>query len=96
MGLVLGGKYIWCLDKVVIFMGFEQAGAKRCGGHSKVVNWGSNASRKWGALFIRKGGSHYVILPHCKNFILSLACHCKIFYRIPFFIILLFFLFCIY
>ena len=29
-----------------IFMGFGQAGAKRCGGCFKVINWGGNASHK--------------------------------------------------
>ena len=31
MGLVVGGNYVWYLMIVVIFMGFGQAGAKRCG-----------------------------------------------------------------
>ena len=29
--LVVGGNYVWYLMIVVIFMGFGQAGAKRCG-----------------------------------------------------------------
>ena len=54
VGLVVGGNYVWCLVIVVIFMGFGQAGAKRC--------WSGNACLKSGSLFIGKGGSHYVIL----------------------------------
>ena len=54
LGLVVGGNYVWCLVIVVIFLGFGQAGAKRC--------WSGNACLKSGSLFIGKGGSHYVIL----------------------------------
>ena len=40
MGLVVGRNYVWCLVIVVIFMGFVQAGAKRCVGCLKVIIWG--------------------------------------------------------
>ena len=50
-GLVVGRNYVWCLDIAVIFMGFEQAGAKRCGEWFKVINWGGNASHERGILF---------------------------------------------
>ena len=30
VGLVVGGNYVWYLMIVVIFMGFGEAGAKRC------------------------------------------------------------------
>ena len=39
VGHVLGGNYVWCLVIVVMLMRFGQAGAKRCGGLFKVMNW---------------------------------------------------------
>ena len=39
VGLVVARNYVWYLVIVVIFMGFGQAGAKRCGGYLKVINW---------------------------------------------------------
>ena len=48
------------------------------------------------AVFMGKGGFHYVILLYW-NFIASLTGYCKLFYRIPLFtILLLFYLFDIY
>ena len=38
VGLVVGRNYVWYLVIVVIFMGFGQAGAKRCGGCLKVIS----------------------------------------------------------
>ena len=48
VGLVVGGNYVWYPMIVVIFMGFGQAGAKRCGDALKssievamqVTEWG--------------------------------------------------------
>ena len=39
MGLVVGRNYVSCFFIVVIFMVFEQDGAKRCGETLKVINW---------------------------------------------------------
>ena len=47
---------------VIIFMPFRQAGAKRCGEHFKVINWGGIACKKRGNLFKGKKSSHYVKL----------------------------------
>ena len=33
----------------------------------KAINWGGNASRRRGTLFIRKRNSHYVILLYCET-----------------------------
>ena len=47
---------------------------------------------KGGALFIRKAGSHYVILLHCETLLqVLLGIYCKRFYGIPLFTILLLF-----
>ena len=55
MGLALGIICAWCLAIVVIFMGFEKAGAKRCGGCLNVIKWGwhGDTSDKKGPLFIK-------------------------------------------
>ena len=77
---------------VVIFMGFGQEGARRCGGCLKVMNWGWRCK---GALCIGKAGSHYVILLYCETlFHVLLGIYCERFYWIPLFtIVLLFYVF---
>ena len=40
VGLVVERICVWCLVIVVIFIGFGQAGAKKCGGCLKVISWG--------------------------------------------------------
>ena len=72
MGLVVGRICFWCLAIVVIFMGFGQAGPKRCGGCLIVINWEwrckSQKGRGGGGSFhIGKAGSHYVILLYCET-----------------------------
>ena len=67
VGLVVERICVWCLVIVVIFMGFGQAEAKRCGGCLKVINWGSNKSHKRGTLSIGKAGSQYVKLLYCET-----------------------------
>ena len=54
--IVVGGNYVWCLAIVVKLLRFGQAGAKRCGGRFKVVNWSGNACQKSGGSFYREGG----------------------------------------
>ena len=90
VGLVVERIYVWCLAIVVIIMGFGQAGAKRCGGCLKVINWKWRCKSQKGALFIGKVGSHYVILLYCETLLqVSLGIYCKRFYWIPVFNILL-------
>ena len=68
VGSAVRRNYARCLVIVVIFMRFEQAGAKWCGGCLKSsVGWGGNASHKRGTLFIGKAGSHYVILMYYET-----------------------------
>ena len=88
--LVVGSNYVWCLVKVVIFVGFEKAGAKRCGGCSKVISWGWRCKSKKGTVFIGKTGSHYVILLYYETLLqVLLGIYCKRFYQIHLFTILL-------
>ena len=88
MGLVVQRICVWCLVIVAIFMGFGQAGAKRCGGCLKVISWGWGCK---GALLIGKAGSHFVILLYCETLLQVLpGIYCKRFYWIPLFTILLF------
>ena len=54
VGLVVGRNYVWFLVIVAIFMGFGKAGAKRCGGCLKVINWGTLKPKK-GDSFQREG-----------------------------------------
>ena len=56
VGLVVERIRVWCLIIVAIFMGFGQAGAKRCGGCLKVINWGWRCKSQKGGSFHRKGG----------------------------------------
>ena len=67
VGLVVERICVWCLVIVFIFMGFGQAGAKRCGGCLKVISWGWWCKSQKGALLIGKAGSHYVILLYCET-----------------------------
>ena len=46
VGLAVGRNYVWCLVICVIFMRFGQAGAKRCGGCLKVIDWGWRKPQK--------------------------------------------------
>ena len=87
---MVGSNYVWCLVKVVIFVGFEKAGAKRCGGCSKVISWGWRCKSKKGTVFIGKTGSHYVILLYYETLLqVLLGIYCKRFYQIHLFTILL-------
>ena len=93
MGLMVGTNYVWRLAIVVIFMGFGQAGARRCVRCLKVIIWGVaiQVTQK-GALFIGKTGSHYVILLYCETLLQVLpGIYCKTFYWIPLFTMLLLF-----
>ena len=93
-GLLCGTirNYVWCLVIVVIFMGFGQAGAKRCGGCLKVISWGWWCKSQKGALLIGKAGSHYVILLYCETLLqVLMGVYYKRFYQIPLFTILLLF-----
>ena len=55
VGLVVERICVWCLVIVVIFMGFGQAGAKRCGGCLKVFNWGWRCKSQNGCSFHSEG-----------------------------------------
>ena len=56
MGLVVERICVlWCLVIVAIFMGFGQAGAKRCGGYLKVINWGWRYKSQERGSFHREG-----------------------------------------
>ena len=55
VGLVVGRNYVWCLVIVLIFIGFGQAGAKRCGGCLKGISWGWQCKSQKGDPFHRKG-----------------------------------------
>ena len=71
VGLVLGRNYVWCLDIVVIFMRFGQAGVEWCGECLKVINCHkrlkTHKNHKKGTLFIEKADSQYVILLYCET-----------------------------
>ena len=54
VGLVVERICVWCLAIVAIFMGFGQAGAKRCGGCLKVINWGWRCKSQKGSSFHRE------------------------------------------
>ena len=81
VGLVVETICVWCLVIVAVFMGFGQAGAKRCGGcliHQLSSIGGGDASHKRGALFIGKAGSHCVILLYCETLSqVLLGIYCK-------------------
>ena len=55
VGLVVERICVWCLAIVAIFMGFGQAGAKRCEGCLKVINWGWQCKSRKGGYFRREG-----------------------------------------
>ena len=55
VGLVVGRNYVWLLVILVIFMGFRQVGAKRCGRCLKVINWGWRCKSQKGGCFHREG-----------------------------------------
>ena len=84
VGLVVETICVWYLVIVAVFMGFGQAGAKRCGGcliHQLSSIGGGDASRKREALFIGKTGSHYAILLYCETLLQVLpGIYCKKFY----------------
>ena len=81
VGLVVETICVWYLVIVAVFMGFGQAGAKRCGGcliHQLSSIGGGDASHKRGALFIGKTGSHYAILVSCETLSqVLLGIYCK-------------------
>ena len=93
VGLVVERICVWCLVIVFIFMGFGQAGAKRCGGCLKVINWGWRCKSQKGSSFHREGRvSLHVILLYCETLLqILLGIYCKKFYWIPLFTILLFY-----
>ena len=78
---------VWCLVIVVIFMGFEQAGAKRCGGCLKVINW--RCVTKRGLFSYREDRFSLCNTAILWNFIASPTGYCKRFYWIPLFTVLL-------
>ena len=89
MTLVVGRICVWCLVIVVMFMGFGQAGATRCGGCLKVINWGWRCKSQKEGSFHRKGRFSLCNTAVLWNFIANLTGYCKRFYWIPFFTILL-------
>ena len=81
VGLVVERICVWCLVIFFIFMGFGQAGAKRCEGCLKVISWGWLCKPQKGAPLIGKAGSHYVILLYCETLLqVLLGIYCKRFY----------------
>ena len=55
VGLVVERIYVLCPVIVVIFMGFGQAGAKRCGGCLQVISWGWRWKSQKGGSFHKEG-----------------------------------------
>ena len=55
MGIVIEGKYGWCLDRVAIFMGF--IGAKRWEDSLKSSFEVTMQATRWGVIFMGKEGS---------------------------------------
>ena len=89
VGLVVERICVWCLVIVAIFMGFGQAGAKRCGGCLKVINWGWRCKSQKGGSFHRE---EKFSLLYCETLLqVLLGIYCKRFYWIPLFTILLLF-----
>ena len=87
MGLVVERIREWCLVIVAIFMGFWQAGAKRCGGCLKVINWGWRCKSQKGGSFHRE--ERFSLL-YCETLLqVLLGIYCKRFYWRPLFTILL-------
>ena len=72
-------------------MGFGQAGAKRCGGCLKVINWGWRCKSQKGGSFHREGRFSLCNTAVLWNFIASLTGYCKRFKWIPLCNILLLF-----
>ena len=73
VGLVVERICVWCLVIVAIFMGFGQAGAKRCGGCLKVINWGWRCKSQKGGSFHREGRFSLCNTAVLWNFIASLT-----------------------
>ena len=73
VGLVVGRNCVSCLVIVVIFMGFGQAGAKRCGGCLKVINWGWRCKSQKRGCFHREGRFSLCNTAVLWNFIASLT-----------------------
>ena len=71
VGLVVGRICVWYLVIVVIFMGFAQAGAKRCGGCLKVINLGWRCKSQKGGCFHREGRFSLCNTAVLRNFIAS-------------------------
>ena len=97
MGLAVERICVCCLVIIVAkFMGFVQAGAKRCGGclthhlgvTMQVTKGGGEGG--CGALFIGMAGSHCVILLYCETLQqVFLGIYSKRFYWRPLFTILM-------
>ena len=89
VGLVVERICVWCLVIVAIFMGFERAEAKRCGGCLKVANWGWRCKSQKGGSFNREGRFSLCNMLYCETLLqVLLGIYCKRFYWIPLFTIL--------
>ena len=90
VGLVVERICVWCLVIVAIFMGFERAEAKRCGGCLKVANWGWRCKSQKRGSFHREGRFSLCNMLYCETLLqVLLGIFCKRFYWIPLFTILL-------
>ena len=58
VGPEVGGNYVWCLGKFVIFMGF--GGAKRCG--NALESLFGVINKPQGSSYYGEGGSHSLAL----------------------------------
>ena len=86
---------VWYLVMVAIFMGFGQAGPKRCWGCLKVTNLGWRCNSQKGSCFNREGRLSLCNMLNCETLLqVLLDIYCKRFYWIPLYtILLLFYLF---
>ena len=90
MGQVVERICAWHLVIVAIFMGFGQAGVKRCGGCLKVTNWRWRCKSQKGCFFHREGRFSLCNMLYCETLLqVLLGIFCKRFYWIPLFTILL-------
>ena len=82
---------VWYLVMVAIFMGFGQAGPKRCWGCLKVTNLGWRCNSQKGSSFNREGRLSLCNMLNCETLLqVLLDIYCKRFYWIPLFTKLLF------
>ena len=73
VGLVVERICVWYLAIVAIFMEFGQAGAKRCGGCLKVINWGWQCKSQKGDSFHRESKFSLDNTAVLQNFIATLT-----------------------